>query len=226
MSYGILLALLLVVIYGPTLWVRFVLWRYSRETYGIVGSGGELAQHLIEKYDLTDTTVTVGAPGNNHYNPQEKIVALSPDIYHGKTLTAVTVAAHEIGHAIQFNKKEPVSQLREKYMPKAQQVQRIGSIILMSIPIVTIILRAPVLILLTAAIGIITMLASVLMYVAILPEEYDASFRKALPILQQGYIPAKQMPAAQRILRACAFTYIASALADVLRLWRWARILR
>ena len=64
------------------------------------------------------------------------------------------------------------------------------------------------------------------MYVAILPEEYDASFKKALPILEEGYIPEGNMPAVRQVLQACALTYVAGALTDVLNLWRWFRILR
>jgi Zn-dependent membrane protease YugP len=59
-----------------------------------------------------------------------------------------------------------------------------------------------------------------------LPEEYDASFNKALPILEEGYIPKEHMPAVRQVLKACAYTYVAGALADVLRLWRWLTLMR
>ena len=71
------------------------------------------------------------------------------------------------------------------------------------------------------------MLASVLLYVAVLPEEWDASFNKALPILEKGeYVPAEYLPAIRQVLKACALTYVAAALADVLRLWQWLRFIR
>ena len=63
----------------------------------------------------------------------------------------------------------------------------------MSIPLVGLIFRIPHLAFLTAAVGIATMLVSVLMYVAVLPEEYDASFKKALPILEEGYVPIENL---------------------------------
>ena len=75
-------------------------------------------------------------------------------------------------------------------------------------------------------VGVLTMLASVLMYVAILPEEYDASFNKALPILHEGYLPSEYMPKARQVLKACALTYVAGALVDVLNLWRWLRFFK
>lgn len=226
MIYAFLASLLIIAIYAPFLWVRFVLWRHSKEITAMPGTGGELAQHFVERFKLEGVTVEEGEPDRDHYNPEEKRVSLSPKVYHGKSLTAVAVAAHEIGHAIQFCRQEPVSQLRDKYLGKAFRIKQIGAIILMTIPVVTAIFKAPQIIILAAVIGIITMLASVLMYVAILPEEYDASFNKALPILQEGYVPQENMPAVRQVLRACALTYVAAALADVLSLWRWIKVFR
>ena len=96
----------------------------------------------------------------------------------------------------------------------------------MRIPFVGLILKVPHLAFLTASVGIFTMLVSVLMYAVIFPEEYDASFNKALPILEEGYVPSENLPAIRQILRACAYTYVAGALADVIRLWRWLAIKR
>ena len=64
------------------------------------------------------------------------------------------------------------------------------------------------------------------MYVAILPEEFDASFNKALPILSEGYINEEQLPIVRQILRACALTYVAASLADILSLWRWVYLIK
>jgi hypothetical protein len=59
-----------------------------------------------------------------------------------------------------------------------------------------------------------------------LPVEIDASFKKALPILESGYLDAKQIPAAKRILKAAAWTYVAASLATLLNFWRWLAVLR
>lgn len=227
MPYAIAGLLLIALIYTPQIWVRYTLKRHSREIEEIPGTGGELAAHLIKRFEMDRVTVEVTDPMRDHYDPTDNAVRLSPEIYNGRSLTAVAVAAHEVGHAIQFNREEPVSQLRSRYLSKAYMIQRIGAGILMLIPVMTIIFRVPHAALLTAAIGIITMLASVLMYVAILPEEFDASFNKALPILIEGeYIDESQIKPVRRILKACAYTYVAAALADILRLWRWLAILR
>lgn len=190
------------------------------------GTGGELAQHLVERFELQDVTVVEGLERQDHYNPEKNVISLSPSVYGKKSLAAVAIAAHELGHALQFNRQEPVSKLRGKYLTKAFKIKRLGMMILMSIPLVTIALKAPAIALITAGVGIVTMLASVMMYVAILPEEFDASFNKALPILAEGYVPEQDMPAIKQVLRAAALTYVAAALADTLSLWRWIRVFR
>ncbi|MFC1685115.1 zinc metallopeptidase [Pseudomonadota bacterium] len=227
MLYAIAAIGLILLIYAPNLWVRYTLKRYSRAINEMPGTGGELATHLVKRFGLEGVKVETTEPMKDHFHPGDNAVRLSPDIFNGKSLTAVAVAAHEVGHAIQFNREEPVSQLRGRYLNKAYMIQRVGAGILMLIPVITIIFRVPHAALLTAAIGIITMLASVLMYVAILPEEFDASFNKALPILVEGeYIDESQIKSVRRILKACAYTYVAAALADILRLWRWLAIMR
>ncbi len=222
--FGIILILLIV---GPRLWVGFVLARHRRPLENMPGTGAELAIHLLKKFELSQVKVERTEKDADHYSPVENAVRLSPEVYSGKSLTAIAVASHEVGHAIQFNRKEPVSLLRERYLPKAHLIQRYGVYILMALPAIGAIVRIPHIIILTAIIGVATMLASVLMYAAILPEEWDASFNKALPILEQGdYVPEQYMPAVRQVLKACALTYVAAALADVLRLWRWLALLK
>lgn len=222
----LLIVVFLLIIFGPNLWVKHVLKKHHSPREGMPGTGGELAQHLIERFNLKGVTVKQGKIDEDHYDPNNNIVCLSPEVFSGKSLSAVAVAAHEVGHAIQFNREEPVSKLRDKYLQKAHIIQHYGVILLMGMPMIGLIFRVPHLAILTGVIGVFTMLASVLMYVAILPEEYDASFNKALPILQEGYVPEKHMPAVRQILKACAYTYVAGALADILRLWRWIALLR
>ena len=99
-------------IYGPFIWVKYVLWRHSKHIETMPGTGGELAKHLVERFELDGVSIQKGGKDENFYAPDKKLISLSPDIYDGKSLTAVSVAAHEVGHAIQFCKKEPVSKLR------------------------------------------------------------------------------------------------------------------
>lgn len=226
MIVGIGVILMILLAYGPHLWVKYVLKRHSSDIKAMSGTGGELAQHLVERFELEGVKVEMGNEGQDHYSPSEKLISLSPSVYEGKSITAISVATHEVGHAIQFIKKEPVSLLREKYLGKVFIIKKVGTAIMLGIPMIAIVFKVPHLILFSAVIGVVTMLASALMYVAILPEEYDASFNKALPILKEGYVPDHYIPAVEQVLKAAALTYFAGALADILRLWTWLRVFR
>lgn len=225
----ILLAIvvLIALICGPHLWVQYVLKKHHRHLPNMPGTGGELAKHLLQQYKLDIVTVETTDSGSDHYSPADNAVRLSPEVYDGKSLSAVAVAAHEVGHAIQFNRKEPVSLLRTRYMPTALRLQKIGISILMVLPIAGGIIKLPAISVITLAIGITTMLISALLYLVVLPEEWDASFNKALPIIEKGnYVPDEYLPAIRQVLKACALTYVAAALINILRLWRWLRLLR
>ncbi len=227
MFYALLLLLFLGLIYGPQLWVRYILYKHNEHLDGMPGTGAELAQHLLSEYKLELVKVEKASANDNHYSPEENAVRLAPDIYDGKSLTAIAVAAHEVGHAIQFNRREPVSLLRKRYMRTALLIRRFGMFVFVGLPLLSGILHLPHLAWLSLVAGVVSMLVSVLLYVAILPEEYDASFNKALPMLDQGdYVPKVYLPAIRQILKACALTYVAAALTDVLRLWRWLRFIR
>lgn len=226
MIYLFLAIAVCALVYGPQLWVRYVLHKHQKTIPDMPGTGGELAEHLIERFNLTGVVVKQGGKDQNYYSPDEKIVCLSPENHNGKSLSAVATAAHEVGHAIQFIRQEPISRLRTRYLSKVFSIRRISSILLSIMTLAAIVLHSPHFIALTILVGITSMLISVLMYVAVLPEEYDASFNKALPILKEGYVPERYLPAIRSILKACALTYVAGALTEVLSLWRWVRYLR
>lgn len=227
MIFALLGSLILLAVVFPQVWVRWVFARHSRELPTIPGKGGQLARHLLDRFELDGVKVEETERNRDHYDPSANAIRLGPENFHGRSLTAVAVAAHEVGHAIQFNRKEPVTHLRTRYLGTAHRLQRIGSALLLAMPLLFAIFRVPHAMLLTGVVGVATMFVSVAMYAAILPEEFDASFGKALPILEQGsYVSAAEMPAVRQILRAAAFTYVAGALADVLNLGRWLMLLR
>ena len=96
----------------------------------------------------------------------------------------------------------------------------------MIMPVVTALTRAPALGGVLFIIGIGSMFLATLVHLVTLPVEIDASFNKALPILESGYVDAEDMPKVRRILRAAALTYLAGSLASLLNLWRWIAILK
>lgn len=226
MILAILGLVLLALIYLPQIWVRYVLNKHSRTIEQMPGTGGELAEHLIQRFKLTGVSVSKVGNGENYYAPQERRIGLEPRVYEGRSLTAVATATHEVGHAIQYHRQEAISRLRGRFTPLAARIQTIGVYILGAAPLLGIVARTPGVMILLLGIGIAAMLASVALHAMVLPEELDASFGKAMPILEEGYVPDEHLPAIRQVLRACALTYVAAALADVLSIWRWLAILR
>ena len=220
-------ALLAILVYVPSYWVRQVMNKHSQEISGIAGTGGELAQHLVKRFQLEGIKVEETKPFQDHFDPKEQVVRLSPDNFNGRSLTAVAVAAHEVGHAIQFHRKEKIFELRKRYLPTAHRLNQAGVAIMFSFPIIGIVLRSPWAVGMVIGLSLLLQLAGAFAYLIILPEEWDASFNKALPILIDGeYVEASQIPSIRKILKAAALTYFAAALANVLNVGRWFMILR
>lgn len=210
-------------IFAPSLWVRYTLKRYAFHRKDFPGTGGEFAQHLANRFEL-NIKVEQTTEGKDHYDMKANSVRLSPSYFDGQSLTAITVAAHEIGHAIQYGKEEKITNLRLRYLPLAHFFKKLGSFVLFGWPVITTLLQLPYAVPLhVLAVGL-TGVAGVFIHLIILPEEMDASFRKALPILVEGdYIQKEDIPAVKQILKACAYTYIASALVNMIFVWRWLK---
>ena len=220
-------AVLAILVYVPSFWVRHIMAKHSKEIVGLPGTGGELAKHLIERFELTGITVEEAAPNTDHFDPAGPVVRLSPDNFNGRSLTAVAVAAHEVGHAMQFYRGEKIFELRKRYLPLAASFNRIGVVIMMTIPFIALLIRMPLVIGGVIALSLLLQLAGAFAYLIILPEEWDASFNKALPVLIEGeYIEAAHMPAVRQVLKAAALTYFAAALANVLHVGRWFMLLK
>ena len=210
----------------PQVWVQLVLARYNRKPeVNFPGTGGELARHLLLRFGLEDVQVERTDKGD-HYDPSTRCVRLTADKFDGKTLTAITVAAHECGHALQHAGAEPMFMLRSRLAHSAIWAARLGSFLIFAAPMLALLSRAPSPALVSVLGGFLIMGFGVLVQLVTLPVELDASFRKALPVLEAGYLEPDQVPAARRILRAAAWTYVAASLAGLLSFWRWLAILR
>lgn len=218
------IALLLALVFGPSWWVRRTLARHGADRPDFPGTGGQLARHLLDQAGLQDVAVEEAPPGGDHYDPIARAVRLSPDHLTGRSVTAVTVAAHEVGHALQHRDGDPFLVNRTRWAGALAGVDRIALLILVSIPFVAALVRSP----LVAAVQVAAIAgllgARVIVHLLTLPMEIDASFRRALPALRDGrYLSEADMPAARAVLRAAAGTYVAGALATLLDVVRWMR---
>ena len=223
----LIVLIVLAVVFGPQWWAQYTFKRYATPRNDIPGSGAELARHLLDQLAMTQVKVEQTQDHGDHYDPVAKAVRLGPNNFNDNSLTAITVAAHEVGHAIQDHRNEPMLAWRGKLVGLANRVQRLGAGLLLLIPIIALLTRSPLLDLLFFVAGIASLGVATLVHLVTLPVEIDASFNKALPILFKGnYIDKKDRPAARRILKAAALTYVAASLASLLNLWRWIAILR
>ena len=217
--------IVLAVIFGPSLWVKLVMRWYSLVKPEMPGTGGELANHLIERFSLKDVEVETTELGD-HYDPIEKKVRLLPEHYDSKSLTAIAIAAHEVGHAIQDQQGDKRLATRTKMVPIVDKVARWSVALISLSPIIGIITRHPMPFSLLLFLGMSGFIARMMVHAVTLPIEFDASFSKALPILREGnYVSQSNERAVSRILRAASLTYVSAALADILNLGRWIVIL-
>jgi Zn-dependent membrane protease YugP len=181
---------------------------------------------LLDRFELGDIKVEETDKGD-HYDPIAKVVRLSADNYAGHSLTAVTVAAHEVGHAIQDARGEALFKTRQRLVGVALKGERVARVMLMAAPILLLLTRLPQAGALMLLIGVASMALGTVVHFVTLPVELDASYGKALPMLEEGdYLYDGDLPHARKILKAAALTYVAGSLASLLNLGRWLAVLR
>ncbi len=222
----LILALLVLISAGaPGLWVRWIMRRYHqpRDRYQLTGA--EMAQDLLHRLEFPWVGVEPTEQGD-HYDPEAKCVRLTPANYHGRSLTAVTVAAHEVGHAVQDAIGYRPLHWRGQLVRWATAGQRLGAGLLLALPLLLVVTRSPALLVPAIALGLSGLAMGVLVHLLTLPTEFDASFRRAMPLLEAGYLRPEDRPHARRILRAAALTYVAAAAMSLMNVWLWLRLLR
>jgi len=218
--------LLLLIIVGPGLWVTSVMKRYHHPANRYSKTGAEAARELLDAVALPKVRTELTDKGD-HYDPIEKVVRLSNANFHGRSLTAVTVAAHEVGHAIQDADGFGPLHWRTHLVRWVGPIEKIGAGALMAAPFAAALLRAPRLGVLAFLGGMLVLASGVVVHALTLPTELDASFRRALPLVKaRGLIREEDLPRARTLLTAAALTYVSGALMSLLNIARWWAILR
>lgn len=226
MQIVLLLAILLLLILVPGLWVKRVMARYSKPADRYGHSGAETARRLLDALGLQQVVVEPSDTGD-HYDPEAKAVRLSAGNYQARSLTAVTVAAHEVGHALQHASGFAPLQWRTRLVRWVGPVEKTGAVLMMATPLIIGLTRLPVAGLLMLLGGLLTLGSAVVIHLLTLPTELDASFGRALPLLRQHEVLYEvDEPHARRLLKAAAMTYVAASLMSLLNVARWIAILR
>lgn len=217
--FSVLAGLALLVL--PQWLVARALRRHSEDRPDFPGTGGEFARHLLDRFGLADVRIE-STDIVDHYDPSVRVLRLSPSTMFGRSVAAVAIVAHEVGHALQHARGERLFALRTRLARLTIALDRVSIFILvLSVPL-ALIIRSPAAAVVPLLAGFGVMALGVLVHLVTLPVELDASFGKALPILREGgYLPEKDLPGARAVLRAAAYTYLAQALIGLVLLRRF-----
>lgn len=203
---------LYIIIMAPVL--LFSLWATIRvkttfNKYSQVGSrsgmtGAEVARLILRQNGLGNVDV-VETSGflSDHYDPRSKVVRLSPDVYRNSSISAIGVAAHETGHAIQHSTQYSPLMLRNTMVPMAS----IGSNLSWIIIFAGLLLQMANLLL----VGIVLFTAVVIFQMITLPVEFNASTRAKQVLATYGVLSSQELAGVNKVLSAAAMTYVAAA---------------
>lgn len=182
-------------------------------------TGYDVARKILDDNGLYDIQVVQGRGQlSDHFDPTNNVIRLSPEVYNNPSISAVAIASHEAGHALQYAQKYPVIAFRQKVLPLAITAGNLAWIVIM----IGIVMSGTTFI----WIGVGLLLVIGLFQLLTLPLEFNASAR-ALKIIQQGdYLQAHEISGAKKVLSSAALTYVVAlitTLAEVARLILIAR---
>ncbi|MFD1768474.1 zinc metallopeptidase [Sphingobacterium suaedae] len=187
-------------------------------------SGAEIAQKMLHENGIYDVQILVANEGqlSDHYNPGNKTVNLSPEVYHGRSVAAAAVAAHECGHAVQHATAYSWLQFRSAMVPVVSIASRLTSWVLMLGVILMAFSGNPWIL----AVGVGALFLTTLFSFITLPVEFDASNR-ALAWLNASHVTPnpEEHDGAKDALKWAAMTYVVAALSALVTLLYYAYLL-
>ena len=223
MDYYTLSYVLIFVSIGITLIAQiFVSTSYSKykkvqNNKGITGA--EVAREILDKHGLSNVYVTaVNGTLSDHYDPKRKVVRLSKDVYEGTTIAAVSVAAHEVGHAIQDKEEYAFMKFRSALVPMVNFSSTAGYFAIL----IGLFFGYTSFIWLGIALEIVILLFQLIT----LPVEFNASSRALTEIEKNNYLVRGEVKGSKKMLSAAAFTYVASVLTALIQILRLVLIAR
>ncbi len=209
-------------VFLPQLWVKNTVSKYSELSTAQGDSGRNVARRILDDNGLNDVPVEmVDGFLSDHYDPGQRVVRLSPDIYQGRSIASVAIAAHECGHAIQHAKGFYPVVVRSNLVPLANLGSQMGPLLLMVSVMLGLGTQSGGLGFYVALAGVVLYGMAVAFHFVTLPVELDASGR-ALKVLEgHRYLNSQEMPGAKKVLTAAAFTYVATAMYALIQLLYW-----
>ena len=218
--YNFMLVLLFASI-GLMLWAQYkVKSNYKKWAKVAISSGmtGEqTARRLLEINDLSDIDVVpVKGTLSDHYDPTQHVVRLSEDVYYGNSISAVSIASHEVGHAIQHKEEYNMLMLRHNMAPVLKFTSGLAPVLIIGGFLFNF--------LNLIGLGIVFFATIVVFQLVTLPVEFNASSRAKDLIVAEGIINSSEEYGVQKVLNAAALTYVASTLYAILEITRYIMI--
>ncbi|HEY3248369.1 MAG TPA: zinc metallopeptidase [bacterium] len=212
-SYIVLLPAIALAVYAQ--WkVSSTFRKFSQIRSSTGYTGAQIATELLRRNGITNVKVEpVQGVLSDHYDPQQKVLRLSPDVYGSDSIAAIGVAAHETGHALQDKQHYPALALRSAIVP----IATFGTTAAWILFIIGFVASAPRLM----DLGILVFLGYVVFAIVTLPVEFNASSRAVAQLSGQGLVLPQEAAGVRAVLNAAALTYVAAAamaLANLLRL--------
>lgn|SRR5690625_5048789 len=211
-TYFLLIPGLILALYAQSK-VRSAFAKYSRVPARTYKTGADVARELLDQAGLHDVPVErIGGQLSDHYDPRQRVMRLSPEVYSGNSIAALAVAAHETGHAIQHAANYVPLNIRNGLFPVAS----LGSQMAFPLFFIGFLFASESMM----TIGIWFFIAALAFQVVTLPVEFDAS-RRAMRLLDAGgYLTREEAPGAKAVLSAAALTYVAAVAVSLLHLLR------
>lgn len=200
------LIIFLILSTAPVIWLNYVFHKNDQILINMPFTGLEFGKLILKDYGLTEVKIEKSL-SVDHYDLLEKKVKVTQDRLSKKSLTAISIVCHEIGHAIQHKEKYKALDQRTSLVRNTAWISQIGSsILLIGIPTILATGYYP-LIKVCLLLALLSLLIGIIVHLITLEVELDASFNKALPILIEK-VPPEYHDSCKSILRAAAFTYV------------------
>ncbi|TLS54245.1 peptidase [Paenibacillus antri] len=212
---------LIIIAFFVSIWAQFRV-KGTFKKWSSVGissglTGYEAARRMLDNNGLHDVPIEpVRGVLSDHYDPIHRVVRLSEPVYYESSVSAVSVACHEVGHAIQHKYAYPALVLRHRMFPLVNFTSGVAPLLL----IAGFIFGAMNLVL----IGIIFFSAAVAFQLVTLPVEFNASSRARELMVSEGFISNEEERGVAKVLNAAALTYVAAALISLLELVKFVMI--
>ena len=200
------LIIFLILSTAPVIWLNYVFRKNDQILINMPFTGLEFGKLILKDYGLTEVKIEKSL-SVDHYDLLEKKVKVTQERLSKKSLTAISIVCHEIGHAIQHKEKYKALEQRTSLVQNTAWISQIGSsILLIGIPTILATGYYP-LVKICLLLALLSLLIGIIIHLITLEVELDASFNKALPILIEK-VPAEYHDSCRSILRAAAFTYV------------------